>query len=139
MERFTGILHEIHQFLHLNQDHERIKQARQITVRQRHKDCPAFCHHRWLGRPRHRLRVGCGTGFVDADRNINYLECGQQFPLEILLVVLQWVRWIAENIFSWTFAAGSGHYDKKTSGKRKNHGKLLPQASVDARDAGHDA
>ena len=28
---------------------------------------------------------------------------------------------------------------KKTSGKSKNHGKLLPRASVDARDAGHDA
>ncbi|MCY4207632.1 MAG: hypothetical protein OXD29_06735, partial [Roseovarius sp.] len=56
----------------------------------------------------------------------------QQFPLEILFVVLQWFNWIAENIFSWTFAAGSGHYDKKTAGKSKNHGKLLPQASVDA-------
>ncbi|MCY4315154.1 MAG: hypothetical protein OXC66_03430, partial [Roseovarius sp.] len=59
----------------------------------------------------------------------------QQFPLEFLFVVLQWFNGIAENIFSWTFAAGSGHYDKKTSGKSKNHEKLLPQASVDARDA----
>ena len=63
----------------------------------------------------------------------------QQFPLEFLFVVLQWFNWIAENIFSWTFAAGSGYYAKKTAGKSKNHGKLLPQASVDARDAGHDA
>ena len=63
----------------------------------------------------------------------------QQFPLEFLFAVLQWVNGIAENIFSWTFAAGSGHYARKMAGKNKNHGKLLPRASVDARDAGHDA
>ncbi|MCY4208619.1 MAG: hypothetical protein OXD29_11805, partial [Roseovarius sp.] len=37
----------------------------------------------------------------------------QRFPLEFLFVVLQWFRWIAENIFSWTFAAEIGHYDRK--------------------------
>ncbi|MCY4208156.1 MAG: hypothetical protein OXD29_09440, partial [Roseovarius sp.] len=61
------------------------------------------------------------------------MQVRQQFPLEFLFVVLQWFNWIAENIFSWTFAAGSGYYAKKTAGKSKNHGKLLPQASVDAR------
>ena len=42
----------------------------------------------------------------------------QQFPLEFLFVVLQWFNGIAENIFSWTFAAEIGYYAKKTSGKR---------------------
>ena len=40
-------------------------------------------------------------------------DCRQQFPLEFLFVVLQWFNLIAENIFSWTFAAGSGYYAKK--------------------------
>ena len=43
----------------------------------------------------------------------------QQFPLEILFVVLQWFNWIAENIFSWTFAAGIGHYAKKNVRQEK--------------------
>ncbi|MCY4316099.1 MAG: hypothetical protein OXC66_08285, partial [Roseovarius sp.] len=34
----------------------------------------------------------------------------QQFPLEILFVVLQWFNLIAENIFSWTFAVEIGYY-----------------------------
>ncbi|MCY3982873.1 MAG: hypothetical protein OXE85_03025, partial [Roseovarius sp.] len=66
---------------------------------------------------------------------LDFQAMSQRFPPEFLFVVLQWFRWIAENIFSWTFAAEIGHYAKKTSGKSKNHGKLLPRASVDARDA----
>ncbi|MCY4207804.1 MAG: hypothetical protein OXD29_07615, partial [Roseovarius sp.] len=53
---------------------------------------------------------------------IRQLAQCQQFPLEFLFVVLQWVRWIAENIFSWTFAAEIGHCDRKRQAREKTTG-----------------